>query len=185
MKRKMSEKSVYSRGPNKRTGRLLENEKKSHLYALIWDYSFINFEQKVPPIRLFPPIHLNIFELFHCLIFGITNYYAKVLIHSLKVGVFWVALNTDYYISRHKLIENKKKSRLYTLIWDYSFINFQQKVPPIRLFSPIFLLIFKEFSHLYSYSDPSSIRNSRVLTYVTGRELIFGSTVHTTSSILA
>ena len=84
------------------------------------------------------------------------------MIHSLKVGVFWVALNTDYYISRHKLIENKKKSRLYALIWDYSFINFQQKVPPIRLFSPIFLLIFKEFSHLYFYSDPSSIRNSRV-----------------------
>ena len=70
--------------------------------------------------------------------------------------------NTDYYISRHKLIENKKKSCLYALIWDYSFINFQQKVPPIRLFSPIFLLIFKEFSHLYFYSDPSSIRNSRV-----------------------
>ena len=70
--------------------------------------------------------------------------------------------NTDYYISRHKLIENKKKSRLYALIWDYSFINFQQKVPPIRLFSPIFLLIFKEFSHLYFYSDPSSIRNTRV-----------------------
>ena len=84
------------------------------------------------------------------------------MIHSLKVGVFWVALNTDYYISRHKLIENKKKSRLYALIWDYSFINFQQKVPPIRLFSPIFLLLFKEFSHLYFYSDPSSIRNSRV-----------------------
>ena len=59
-------------------------------------------------------------------------------------------------------IENEKKSRLYALIWDYSFINFQQKVPPIRLFSPIFLLIFKEFSHLYFYSDPSSIRNSRV-----------------------
>ena len=86
------------------------------------------------------------------------------MIHSLKVGVFWVALNTDYYISRHKLIENKKKSRLYKLIWDYSFINFQQKGPPIRLFSPIFLLIFKEFSHLYFYSDPLSIQNSRVQT---------------------
>ena len=63
-----------------------------------------------------------------------------------------------------RLLENEKKSHLYALIWDYSFINFQQKFPPIRLFSPIFLLSFKEFSHLYSYSDPSSIRNSRVLT---------------------
>ena len=61
-----------------------------------------------------------------------------------------------------RLLENEKKSHLYALIWDYSFINFQQKVPPIRLFPPILLLLFKEFSHLYFYSDPSSIRNSRV-----------------------
>ena len=45
----------YSRVPNKRTSRLLENEKKSHLYALIQTYPFINFHQKIPPIRLFPP----------------------------------------------------------------------------------------------------------------------------------
>ena len=49
----------YSRVPNKQTGRLLENLKKSHLYALIWDYSFINFHKKVPPKLLF------IFELSH------------------------------------------------------------------------------------------------------------------------
>ena len=59
-----SEKSAYSRVPNKQTGRLLENEKKSHLYALIQTYTFINFQQKVPPIRLFPPILLLIFVLF-------------------------------------------------------------------------------------------------------------------------
>ena len=53
----------YSRVPNKRTGRLLENEKKSHLYALIWAYTFINFQQKVPPIRLFPHKLLLIFVL--------------------------------------------------------------------------------------------------------------------------
>ena len=53
----------YSRVPNKRTGRLLENEKKSHLYALIQTYTFINFQQKAPPIRLFPPILLLIFVL--------------------------------------------------------------------------------------------------------------------------
>ena len=49
-------KPTYARVPNTRTGRLLENEKKSHLYALIWNSTIINFQQKVPPIRLFPPI---------------------------------------------------------------------------------------------------------------------------------
>ena len=47
---------MYSRVPNKRTGRLLENEKKSHLYALIRNYTIIDFQQKVSPIRLFKPI---------------------------------------------------------------------------------------------------------------------------------
>ena len=61
-----------------------------------------------------------------------------------------------------RLLENEKKSHLYALIQTYTFINFQQKVPPIRLFPPILLLIFKEISHLYFYSEPSSIRNSRV-----------------------
>ena len=51
---------VYSRVPNKRTGRLLENEKNSHLYAFHQTYTFINFQQKVPPICLFPPILLLI-----------------------------------------------------------------------------------------------------------------------------
>ena len=55
--------TTYSRVPNKRTGRLLENEKKSHLYALIQTYTFINFQQKVPPIRLFPLTLLLIFVL--------------------------------------------------------------------------------------------------------------------------
>ena len=53
--------TVYSRVPNKRTGRLLENEKESHLYAIIRNYTFINFQEKVPPIRLFPPIRLLFF----------------------------------------------------------------------------------------------------------------------------
>ena len=55
--------SIYSRVPNKQTGRLLENEKKSHLYSLIQDYTFINFQQKVPPICLFPLTLLLIFVL--------------------------------------------------------------------------------------------------------------------------
>ena len=33
----------YSGVQNKQTGRLLENEKKSHMYAVIWNYTFINF----------------------------------------------------------------------------------------------------------------------------------------------
>ena len=97
-----------------------------------------------------------------------TNYHTKVYklpcksFDSFTQSRSFLSCLTDYYINRHKLRKNKKKSCLYALIWDYSFINFQQKIPPIRLFSPIFLLLFKEFSHLYFYSDPSSIRNSRV-----------------------
>ena len=45
----------------------------------------------------------------------------------------------------------------------YTFIHFQQKIPPICLFPPILLLVFKEISHLYFYSELSSIRNSRVV----------------------
>ena len=51
----------------------------------------------------------------------------------------------------------------------YTFINFQEIFLPIRLFSPMFLLIFEEISHLYFYSDSSSIRNSRVCNYVLKR----------------
>ena len=65
-----------------------------------------------------------------------------------------------------RLFENGKKSHLYALIRNYTIINFQQKFPPIRLFPPILLLIFEEISHLYFYSDSSSIRNSRVLAVV-------------------
>ena len=35
--------------------------KKFHLYALIRSYKFINFQQIVPPIRLFTPILLFFF----------------------------------------------------------------------------------------------------------------------------
>ena len=34
------------------------------------------------------------------------------------------------------------KNPTYTFIKTYTFINFQQKVPPIRLFPPILLLIY-------------------------------------------
>ena len=81
--------------------------------------------------------------------------YIKKNLHSVDISTYSRVPNKR----TGRLLENEKKSHLYALIWDYSFINFQQKVPPIRLFSPIFLLLFKEFSHLYFYSDPSSIRN--------------------------
>ena len=58
------------------------------------------------------------------------------------------------------------KDPTYTFIQTYTFINFKQKVPPIRLFPPILLLISNEIFHLYFYLEPSSIRNSRVLTFV-------------------
>ena len=66
-----------------------------------------------------------------------------------------------YWNSKHTLPKNPT----YTFIQTYTFINFQQKVPPICLFSPILLLIFKESSHLHFYLEPLSIRNSRVLHY--------------------
>ena len=45
----------------------------------------------------------------------------------------------------------------------YTFISFSENFPPIRLFSPILLSDFKKISHLYFYSEPSSIWNSRVI----------------------
>jgi hypothetical protein len=45
--------STYSRVWNKQTGRLLENEEKSHLYELIRNCTLIDFQQKDPPTRLF------------------------------------------------------------------------------------------------------------------------------------
>ena len=53
--------TTYSRVPNKRTGLLLENGKKSHLNALIRNYMFNYFLQKVPPVHLFQPICLFYF----------------------------------------------------------------------------------------------------------------------------
>ena len=58
------------------------------------------------------------------------------------------------------------KNPTYTFIQTYTFVNFQRKVPPIRLFPPILIIIFKEISHLCFYSEPSSIQNSRVLIWI-------------------
>ena len=58
---------TYTRVPNKQTSRLFENEKNNptRTYMPLFGtmYTFINFEQKVPPIHLFQPIHTLIFWL--------------------------------------------------------------------------------------------------------------------------
>ena len=54
----------------------------------------------------------------------------------------------------------------YTFIQAYTFISFQEIFPPILLFSPIFLLVFQKISHLYFYSESSSIRNSTELGHI-------------------
>ena len=56
-----------------------------------------------------------------------------------------------------------QKFHTYAFIQFYTFISFLENFPPIRLFSPILLLIFKEISHLFFYLDSSSIRISRVI----------------------
>jgi hypothetical protein len=49
---------TYSRVPNKQTGLIFENEKNTtYVNLFITTYPFINFQQKVPPIHLFQPIH--------------------------------------------------------------------------------------------------------------------------------
>ena len=50
-------------------------------------------------------------------------------------------------------IECYQKNPTYTFIQTYTFINFKQKVSPRRLFPPMLLLIFKEISHPYFYSE--------------------------------
>ena len=103
-------------------------------YTLIQFYSFISFQENFPPIRLFRPILLFFFE---------------------KISYL-------YFYSVLYVYQFSQKNPTYTFIQTYTFVNFQQKVPPIGLFPPILIIIFKEISHLYFYSEPSSIRNSRV-----------------------
>ena len=146
--------------------------KKSHLYALIQDYTFINFQQKVPPIRLFPPILLLIFVLLSnnitFLKFTMTHFDLRRPTKPLW-GHNWENYFTIYWNSNQTLLYlywMLPKNPTYTFIQTYTFISFQQKFPPICLFPPILLLVFEEISHLYFYSDSSSIRNSRVCTYL-------------------
>ena len=88
-----------------------------------------------------------------CLIFlalHVCTVYSKVL----SIQVF-----------SHAQFLGATKIPTYTLIQAYTFINFTEIFPPILLFSPIRLLVFQKISHLYFYSEPSSIRNYvRILT---------------------
>ena len=80
-------------------------------------------------------------------------------------------------------IENEKKSCLYALIWDYSFINFQKKVPPICLFSPIFLLILRNFPTyvfiqtrcLFGTLEYSSVLNKWPCRFISCKVCLFAS----------
>ena len=150
----------------------MENEKKSHLYALIRNYTFINFQQKVPPIRLFPPILLLLlpnyitFLKFTMAHFDLRRPQKPLRDHNwenyLTIDQFLIGTPRRLSYTFINLYQMLPKNPTYTFIQTYTFINFQQKFPPIRLIPPILLLIFEEISHLYFYSDSSSIRNSRV-----------------------
>ena len=126
----------YSRVPNKQTGRLLENEKKSHLYTLIQTYTFINFQQRVPPIHLFPLTLLLILVL-SMAHFDLRRPQKPLWGHNQKL----INYKRIFYWNTKQPQLNASKNPTYT------FINFQQKVPPTLL------LIFKEISHLHFYSD--------------------------------
>ena len=137
---------TYSRVPNKRTGRLLENLKKSHLYALIQTYTFINFYQKVPPIRLFPPI-LLLFLYSHCpILLPFKTFLFILTLDDLRSHFEATIGNLNQKLINCKRIFywNSKQTLLYP-------IECYQKIQPILLFRPIRLLIFSKKSHLYVY----------------------------------
>ena len=131
---------TYSRVPNKRTGRLLANGKKPHLYALIQDYTFINFQQKVPPICLFPPI-LLLFLYFHgpiqlpfktflwpIMTSDDRRSHFEATFGNLKQKLFncrWI-----FYCNSMETLLIATKNPNYTFIQTYTFNIFLRKVPP-------------------------------------------------------
>jgi hypothetical protein len=56
---------MYSRVPNKRTGRLLENEKKSHLYALFGTIRLLIF-RKNSHLYVYSRLYFYSFLYFYC-----------------------------------------------------------------------------------------------------------------------
>ena len=96
----------------------------------------------------------------YCLILGFTIMQIFLSFQcTLKVRLF-------------EFCKNRQKFQLHFFIQTYSFISFPENFPSILLFSPIFLFIFKDFSHLYFYLEPSSIRNSRVSKCQIKREIV-------------
>ena len=141
----------YSRVPNKRTGRLLENEKKSPLYALIRNYMFINFQEKVPPKYTFIPTYtfINFFQI--GLLMYITYLFHYWYYMKQKNGLWGV----DKACKGLILLSMATKFSVY---FHYVF-NYRNHVniaiyfgPPILLFSPIRLFVLQKSSHLYFYS---------------------------------
>ena len=142
---------MYSRVPNKRTGRLLENEKKSHLYAVIRNYTIINFQQKVPPIRLFPHIFSRLFVIFFMNFSRILADFQgdgfprlALIIISNEAPECWIIygplLSTTKKFPPIRLLFSRNFPT-YTFIQSYILISFWGNFPPILLFG---LVVYSE-----------------------------------------
>ena len=128
--------------------------------------------------------HLHVYShLYFLLIFVLLSNY--ITFFKIQYGPFWPQMTSEVTLRPQlgKLFYNwlifdwnskqillylywmLPKNPTYTFIQTYTFISFQKKFPPICLFPPILLLVFEEISHLYFYSDSSSIRNSRVFDF--------------------
>ena len=131
------------------TIRLLIFSKKSHVYSHLYFYSFLSFHEA----RLYfcSCSHSPICNI---LILGLTSFYSFTQIQNFLVALL-ISIKID-----------KKFPPILLFSPIRLHISFSENFPPkytfILLFSPIFLILFKEFSHLCFYSELSSIRNSRV-----------------------
>ena len=105
--------------------------------------TFINFEKKFPPARPYFGLHVYWF-------------WEKIpparLFHPMWTALFW---------SAHLLIL-RKNSPLHGLILVCTFINFEKKILPARLFWPARLMFFKNFPTCTFISSYTSIRYTRV-----------------------
>ena len=156
---------TYTRVPNKWTGLLLENEKKmSHLYVYfhLYFYSFLLVKEISKTFCYIKPL----LKPYFCMKFN------RILNQNSNASTWFPMApirnsDGDTHPNGKQIIYgpllNATKIPTYTFIQAYTFIRFQEIFPPILLFSPILLLVFQKISHLYVYSESSSIRNSRVI----------------------
>ena len=145
-------------------------KKKSHLYALIQNYTITNFQQHVPPIRLFFFVgKINFQDLLS----------HKIIVFAWNSIEFLIRIPSRWFpISPIRISHGDTQMEIKSFMvpsWMLPklspillfrpirlLISFQEIFPPILLFSPIFLLVFQKISHLYFYSESLFIRNSRV-----------------------